>query len=251
MFGELRHQLLVDVQATAGVDDQHVLALGLRAVARPRGDLDRVAVGALLVDVGAGLRADLDQLLDGGRPVDVAGGDGHRGAVLLAQVAGELAGGRRLARALQPGHQRRRSAAAGENDKLARGAAHQLGQLVGDDLHHLLAGVELADHVGAERPLLDRVGEALDDLEVDVGLEQREADLAHRGGDVVLGQRAAPADVGERRLELLGERVEHRCGGLARSSALTQVAACRTALDRSRHRRRGRRTPCRSRRRRP
>ena len=50
---------------------------------------------------------------------------------------------------------------------------------------------------------------SLDDLEVHVGLEQREADLAHGGVDVGLGQRAALADVGERRLELLGEGVEH------------------------------------------
>ena len=48
--GELLHQLRVDVQAAARVDDQDVLALGLSAVARPRRDLDRVAVGALLVD---------------------------------------------------------------------------------------------------------------------------------------------------------------------------------------------------------
>ena len=47
---ELVHQLLVDVQAAAGVDDQHVLALLARALERPGGDLDRVAVGALLVD---------------------------------------------------------------------------------------------------------------------------------------------------------------------------------------------------------
>ena len=59
------------------------------------------------------------------------------------------------------------------------------------------------------QPLLHRRRELLDDLEVDVGLEQREADLAHRGVDVVLGQRAALADRGERALELLGEGVEH------------------------------------------
>ena len=51
--------------------------------------------------------------------------------------------------------------------------------------------------------LLDRVRELLDDLEVDVRLEQREADLAHRAVDVVLGQRAAAADAGEGLLELL------------------------------------------------
>ena len=170
---------------------------------------DRVLVGALLVDVRAGLGADLDQLLDGGGAVDVAGRQRDRRSVLLAQVAGELGGRRRLAGALQARHQHD-GGRSGRERQLAGRAAHQLGQLVGDDLDDLLAGIQLADHVGAEGALLDRVGEALDDLEVDVGLEQRQADLAHRRGDVGLGQRAATADVGERGLELVGERVEHR-----------------------------------------
>ena len=49
--------------------------------------------------------------------------------------------------------------------------------------------------------LLHLRDERLDDLEVDVGLEQREPDLAHRLVDVGLGELAAVADVGERRLE--------------------------------------------------
>ena len=69
--------------------------------------------GALLVDGRARLAADLDELVDRRRAVDVARGDGDRRAVLLAlQVAGELGGRGRLARALQAGHEDRRSAAA-------------------------------------------------------------------------------------------------------------------------------------------
>ena len=55
---ELVHQLRVDVQAPGGVDDQHVLAVGARALERPARDLDRRALGALLVDRRAGLLAD-------------------------------------------------------------------------------------------------------------------------------------------------------------------------------------------------
>ena len=69
-------------------------------------------VGALLVDGGARLGADLDELLDGGRAVDVARRERDRRAVLLAQPAGELGRGGRLAGALQARHQDRRSAAA-------------------------------------------------------------------------------------------------------------------------------------------
>ena len=74
-------------------------------------------------------------------------------------------------------------------------------------------GLSDAEHVLPERPLLDRRGELLDDLEVDVGLEQREADLAHRLVDVVLGQLAARADVGEGGLKPVGEGVEHSMRG--------------------------------------
>jgi hypothetical protein len=76
--GQLGHQRLVDVQAAARVDDQDVLAVALGLVERPASDVDGIAVRALLVDGRAGLRADLDQLVDGGGPVDVAGRDGDR-----------------------------------------------------------------------------------------------------------------------------------------------------------------------------
>src|SRR5919204_36161 len=141
-------------------------------------------------------------------PLVSSGRDRDRGLVLLAQVAGELGRRRRLARALQAGHDDDRRRPRRERDA-GRRAAHQGGQLLVDDLDDLLAGVELPDDVGAQAALLDRRGELLDDLEVDVGLQQREADLAHGLVDVVLGQRAAAADVGQGLLELLGEGVEH------------------------------------------
>jgi hypothetical protein len=56
------------------------------------------------------------------------------------------------------------------------------------DLDHLLAGREAVQHVRAHRPFANAVDELLDDCEVDVGLEQRQADLAHGLVDVVLGQ---------------------------------------------------------------
>ena len=71
-------------------------------------------------------------------------------------------------------------------------------------------GVEALQHVlrRARAPCTPR-DEVLDDLEVDVGLEQREADLAHRLRDRLLVEAAAAAEVAEGRLELVGEGVEH------------------------------------------
>ena len=62
-------------------------------------DVDRVGAG-LAVDRDAELLAEHLQLLDGGGTLQV-GGDEQRLAALLAQRQGELAGGGRLALALQ------------------------------------------------------------------------------------------------------------------------------------------------------
>ena len=60
------------------------------------------------------------------------------------------------------------------------GAAHQLGELVGNRLDHGLAGIERLGDLLAGEPLAQGGGELLDHLEVDVGLEQRQAHLAQR-----------------------------------------------------------------------
>ncbi|HEY4956963.1 MAG TPA: hypothetical protein VII31_04050 [Caldimonas sp.] len=62
-----------------------------------------------------------------------------------------------------------------------------------NDLDHLLAGVEAVEHLGADGALTDPSDEVLDDAEVDVGLEQCEADLAHRGVDICLCDAPAAA----------------------------------------------------------
>src|SRR4051794_26787510 len=222
---ELLHELSVDVQAAGGVDDEDVLAVHLRLVERPPRDVDRRAVGALLVDVGADLGAELDELVDRGRAVHVARRHRDGRAVLRLQVAGELGARRRLARALEAGHEDHGRRARRERDA-HRGAAHQRGELLVDDLDDLLPRIELADDLRAEAALLHGRRELLDDLEVDVGLEQRETDLAHGPVDVVLGQRPVGADVGERLLELLGKGVEHGIASVRRAgSAAARISS--------------------------
>ena len=62
-------------------------------------------------------------------------------------------------------------------------------------------GREALGDVRAEGPLAYAPHEVLDDSEVDVRLEQRETDLAHRAGDRVLVELAAAANLVESRLE--------------------------------------------------
>ena len=97
-----------------------------------------------------------------------------------------------------------------------------------DDLHDLLAGREALLDVLAKRPLAHLGHELLDHVEVDVGFEQREADLAHRPGDRLLVQRAAALEVAEGALELVSEGVEHRPPSVLRDSTLPLAARSAT-----------------------
>ena len=87
--------------------------------------------------------------------------------------------------------------------------AHQRRQLVVHDLHDLLAGRQALQDLLAERLLADPCDEVAHDGEVDVGLEQREADLAHRARDRLLVELPLLPQVAESALKLVCEAVEH------------------------------------------
>ena len=139
---QLGHQLLVDVEAAGGVDDQHVAALRRgRARSAQAAISTGSRVGALLVDVGAGALADRDQLLDRGRPVDVAGGEGD---VLALPLRGAGRASRRRSSCPSPAGRPSGSRSGRWRRRRGRAPAPPIsaGQLLVDDLHHLLAGVE-------------------------------------------------------------------------------------------------------------
>jgi hypothetical protein len=124
------------------------------------------------------------------------------------QVLRELAGRRRFARALQPAHHDDGRARLDHvNARVDR--AEQVEQLVVDDLHHQLPRLEALDDLLADGLLHDVVHEVVDDLEVDVGLEQRGADLAHRFADVFFGDLSTPGKAAEDAGEFFSECVEH------------------------------------------
>ncbi len=79
----------------------------------------------------------------------------------------------------------------------------------------LLTGSQALRHLLAERTLLDGGGELLDDGQVDVRLEQREPDLAHRLRDRLLVELSARAEAAEDRLQLVAEasNIAKQCTG--------------------------------------
>ena len=148
------------------------------------GHRDRVFRVVPAVDRDLHLLSKLLELVDRRRALQI-GGYERRGFAFAAQEERELGGCSRLTRALEARKQDHRRRPTGERELRAAGA-HERRQLVVDDLHDLLAGRKALRDVGAERPLLHLGDELLDDLEVDVGLEQRQANLAHRAGKILL-----------------------------------------------------------------
>ena len=73
----------------------------------------------------------------------------------------------------------------------------------------LLTGIEALQDARAQAFLLHVGGEGLDDLEVDVRLEEGEADLAHRRVDVGLGHAATAGEPGQGLAEAVAQAVEH------------------------------------------
>src|SRR5689334_19937727 len=126
----------------------------------------------------------------------------------ILQPIGELAGSSRLTRTLQSGHEHDRRRLRGELHP-RRVFAEDLDQFVTQDLDDLLAGGErghdfLADGLGT-----NVVDEFLDDLEVDVGLEQGEANFAKRLVNILFGQRGLAAEGLESALQFFLKILKH------------------------------------------
>ena len=205
----LVHQGLVERDPPGGVEDQDIEALEFGRLQRPFGDLD----GRLALDDRQG--HDLDLLAEGRqlfhrrRTTGVQRGHHDLLAIELRQAQRQLGRGRGLARALQAGHQdhgRRRGVDVQRGRLLA---TQHFDQTVIDDLDHLIGRLDRADHVLARGAFGGESDEVLDHRQGDVGLQQGHAHFAHRLGDVLFGQRAAPGNPVENACQSLVQGLEH------------------------------------------
>ena len=72
------------------------------------------------------------------------------------------------------------------------------------DLDHQVRRLERLDDLGADGFGLDVTAEVTGDLEMDVGLEQRRANLAHHLLDVFLGDTAATTETAKNVAQSIG-----------------------------------------------
>ncbi len=77
--------------------------------------------------------------------------------------------------------------------QLGRVLAQHLHHLVAHNLDDLLARRKRRQHFLPDGLGLDLINQLLDDLEVDVGLKQRQPNLPQRLLDILLGKRGLPA----------------------------------------------------------
>ncbi len=159
-----------------------------------------VVVELAFVEVDAGGFGDDGELLAGGGAVDVDG-DEHGAVAALFEPLGELGGGGGFAGALEAGHEDDGGGLRGGLE-LGDVLAEEGDELVVDDLYDLLGGREGGGDLGAQGLGADVLDELRDDGEVDVGLEEGEADLAHGVGDVFVGDGALAAEVLKERWSL-------------------------------------------------
>jgi hypothetical protein len=127
---------------------------------------------------------------------------------LLLQPARQLAGERRLTRALKTREHDHRGRLLGELQP-PRLAAEDDDELLVNDLDDLLRRVQRLRDLGAAGPFLDPVDELFHHRERHIGFQQREPDFARGGVDVGVGQLALAAQLGEDPGQAIAQGVEH------------------------------------------
>ena len=209
-FRDFGHQLLVDGEPARRVEHDHIKAAETRRFHGASGDIDGRLARNDRQGSDAGLVAkDLELFLRGGAARVERG---HEDALLFAflDAHGELRRRRRLAGALKADHQDRRGRGHGEIESGVLGLSSQhLDQGVMNDLDHLLARRDRAQHLGADSPLLHLVNERLGDRKRDIGLEQRHAHFAQRFGDVLFLERPSSAELLENRPQTFAQAFKH------------------------------------------
>ena len=168
------HQHRLVLQTAGGVDEQHVYLLAPRLRERVESEPGGVgARGARDHRRAAAPTPDVE-LVDGGRAEGIAGGEHHR-AALGAELGGELADSRSLARAVDADDERDERLSCADQERLDH-RGEDLLDFGGDDRFHL---------IGRDRFVV--------------------TSLAHRGGDP---RRAFDAEIGAD--QHLLDLVEHR-----------------------------------------
>ena len=202
------------MQAARRIEQENVGVLKLRTFERAARDIDRL----LALNDRQGRDIDLGaqhlKLFLRRRTIDVERGHQRLLAMLFADKAAELGGGRRLTRALQADHHDndRRLCLELQFARIGIGVfapAEHGGQFVVDDLDDLLSRCDGTQYVLTDGAFGDSIDEAAHDGQSHVRFEQSDPHFAHRVAHVLFGQRTAALQAIEDGAETVGQSVEH------------------------------------------
>ena len=212
----LIHQSAIDREATRSVDDHDISSESTGLVHPASGDEHRITVAALGRFV-VGEHRHIDLLTQGAQLVNGRGtlqvsADQQWLTSLRLEVASQLGRVRGFTRTLETSHENDRRWLGGELHFEAF-AAKRLSQLVIDGLYDLLAGVDRLRQFDTHAGGANAVGEAPNDLDIDVGLEQRRAHFGQHRRDVGLRQSAPATKFFEDAVKTVRKGVKHRSRG--------------------------------------
>ena len=205
---DLVHHLGIDVQPTCGIDDQHIFEPLAGGIERPLCDLERIFIALTGAELGPDLSGYGAQLLNSCRSVHVTTDHQHRFFLFLLQPAGKLGNTGGFTGALQTGHQNHRRRLGGQIEPFI-GRAHELDQLIIDNLNQHLSGRQTLGHCLAERLFADILNKLTHHRQRHIRFQQRHAHGAQGVLNIVFAQTTLTAQIGQNRLEAILERLEH------------------------------------------
>ena len=175
---ELAHQLVVHLEASRRVEQNHVAEVRLRVIARFARDRDGVRLARLGAEErDVRLLREHAELVDRRGPAKVAGDDER--LVPLRHTARDFHRGRSLTGALEADHHVDRRRLRRNHERRGR-VAHNLYKLFVNYRENKLRRRDGVEHLAPRRARAYRLDDVLDDLIVDVGFEKRAAHLAQR-----------------------------------------------------------------------
>ena len=207
-FRQFRHQVVVDVQAAAGVNDGPSQAL-LPGQGNAIPDYPGYGggFGILGMDGNIQLTAQGFQLGNGRRAAQV-GRHQEGGVALAAQVQGQFGGGSGFAGPLQADQHQHGGQTAG-GGKAVVAAAEDGGQFLVDDFDHLLAGGEAFQDGGVQGAFLDFSHKVPGYPKVHIGFQQGTAHLPQGVVNILFGQAAFAGKPVKDAGQLVGQVLKH------------------------------------------
>ena len=205
---DLVHHVAVDVQATGGIDDHHVIELLACLIDGRIGDVDRLLAGIAREEVHTDVARQGFQLFDRRRTIDVGTDYQHLFLAALFEQLGQLADRGGFTGPLQTRHQDD-GRWLGCQVELLVGLPHHGDQFAMHNLDEGLARAQGLGHFLANRPLLDASHEVTHHRQGDVRLEQRHANFAQGLFDVLFGQTTTAADIAQGARESFSQILKH------------------------------------------